>query len=48
MSKISNESNSDLLNKLLEKEKIVGKVVNRFLRMKLKRRIKKYTGIKIK
>jgi hypothetical protein len=48
MSKISNESNSDLLNKLLEKEKNVGKVVNRFLRMKLKRRIKKYTGIKIK
>jgi hypothetical protein len=48
MSKISNESHSDLLNKLLEKEKNIGKVVNRFLRMRLKRRIKKYTGIKIK
>lgn len=42
------ESYNDLLNKLLEKEKNIGKVVNRFLRMRLKRRIKKFTGIKIK
>ena len=48
MSKISNESHNDLIKKLLQKEKNTGKVVNRFLRMRLKRRIKKYTGIKIK
>ena len=48
MSKISNESHNDLIKKLLQKEKNIGKVVNRFLRMRLKRRIKKYTGIKIK
>jgi hypothetical protein len=46
--KISNETHNDLINKLLEKENNVSKVVNRFLRMRLKRRIKKYTGIKIK
>ena len=45
---MSKESYNDLLNKLLEKEKNIGKVVNRFLRMRLKRRIKKFTGIKIK
>ena len=48
MSKISNESHNDLIKKLLQKEKNIGKVVNRFLRMRIKRRIKKYTGIKIK
>ena len=36
---------SDLMNKLLEKENNVSKVVDRFLRMRLKRRIKKLTGI---
>ena len=46
--KISNETHNDLINKLLEKENNVSKVVNRFLRMRLKRQIKKYTGIKIK
>ena len=39
---------SDLMNKLLEKENNVSKVVDRILRMRLKRRIKKLTGIKIK
>jgi len=34
--------------RLLEKEKNISKVVDRYLRMKLKRRFKKITGIKIK
>jgi len=48
MSKMKKESHNDLINKLLEKENNIGKVVNRFLKMRLKRRIKKFTGIKIK
>jgi len=35
------------LIKLSEKEKNVSKVVNRYLRMRLKRRIRYFTGIKI-
>ena len=38
---------NDLMNKLLEREKNIGKVVNRFLRMRIKKTIKKFTGIKI-
>jgi hypothetical protein len=42
------ETNNDLLDKLIEKEKNIDKVVTRYLRMRLKRRIKRFTGIKIK
>lgn len=45
---MNKESHNDLINKLLQKEKNIDKVVTRFLRMRLKRRIKKFTGIKIK
>jgi hypothetical protein len=38
----------DLKMRLLEKEKNISKVVNRYLRIKLKQRFKKITGIKIK
>jgi hypothetical protein len=37
----------DIKMRLLEKEKNISKVVDRYLRMKLKRAIKKITGIKI-
>ena len=42
------ETNNDLLDKLIEKEKNIDKVVTRYLRMRLKRRIKRFTGIRIK
>lgn len=42
------ETTNDLLNKLIEKEKNIDKVVTRYLRMRLKRKIKRFTGIKIK
>jgi hypothetical protein len=38
----------DIKMKFLEKEKNISKVVDRYLRMKLKRGIKKITGIRIK
>jgi len=38
----------DIKIKFLEKEKNISKVVDRYLRMKLKRGIKKITGIRIK
>jgi hypothetical protein len=42
------KTEDDLKMRLLEKEKNISKVVDRYLRMKLKRRFKKITGIKIK
>ena len=42
------KTDDDLKIRLLEKEKNIGKVVNRYLRIKLKQRFKKITGIKIK
>jgi hypothetical protein len=42
------KTEDDLKIRLLEKEKNISKVVDRYLRMKLKRRFKKITGIKIK
>jgi len=45
---MSKETHNDLINKLLEKEKNISKVVKRFLRMRFKRRIRKCMGIKIK
>ena len=38
----------DIKMKFLEKEKNISKVVDRYLRMKLKRGIKKIAGIRIK
>jgi hypothetical protein len=38
----------DIKMKFLEKEKNISKVVDRYLRMKLKRGVKKITGIRIK
>jgi len=38
----------DINMRLLEKENNIGKVVDRYLRVKLKRWIKKITGIRIK
>ena len=38
----------DIKMKFLEKEKNISKVVDRYLRIKLKRGIKKITGIRIK
>ena len=38
----------DIKMKFLEKENNISKVVDRYLRMKLKRGIKKITGIRIK
>tara|TARA_R110000868_G_scaffold20232_1_gene85974 strand:- start:337 stop:474 length:138 start_codon:yes stop_codon:yes gene_type:complete len=38
----------DIKMRLLEKEKNISKVVDRYLRVKLKRWIKKITGIRIK
>ena len=35
------------LNKLLEKEKNISKVVNRYLRMKFKKRVKRFLGIRL-
>lgn len=34
--------------KLLQKQKLVSKVVNRYLRMKIKRNLRKLTGINLK
>jgi hypothetical protein len=42
------KTEDDLKMRMLEKEKNISKVVDRYLRMKLKRRFKKITGIKIK
>jgi len=44
------ETNNDesIRMRFMEKEKNIRKVVDRYLRMRLKRRIKKFTGIKIK
>jgi hypothetical protein len=38
----------DINMRLLEKENNISKVVDRYLRMKLKRGVKKITGIRIK
>ena len=45
--KTNTDAHNDLMNKLLEKENNIGKVVNRFLRIRLKKTIKKFTGIKM-
>jgi hypothetical protein len=42
------KTEDDLKMRMLEKEKNISKVVDRYLRMRLKRRFKKITGIKIK
>jgi hypothetical protein len=42
------ELHEQMLLKILQREKNVSKVVDRYLRMRLKRRIRKFTGIKIK
>ena len=42
------KTEDDLNMRLLEKEKNISKVVNRYLRIKLKQKFKKITGIKIK
>ena len=40
-------TDKDIYMKFLEKEKNISKVVDRYLRMKLKRGVKKIMGIKI-
>tara|TARA_R110000751_G_scaffold289516_1_gene395770 strand:- start:531 stop:677 length:147 start_codon:yes stop_codon:yes gene_type:complete len=44
---VDKEDNKILLS-LKEKEKNINKVVNRYMRIRLKRRVRKLTGIKLR
>lgn len=47
MKTLDKNKEEDLMLKILEKEKNISKVVDRYLRMRFKRRIRKITGIKL-
>lgn len=47
MKNITNEGGDKILNSLKEKEKNINKVINRYMRIRLKRRVRKLTGIKL-
>ena len=42
-----NKENDEILFSLKEKEKNINKVVNRYMRINFKRRVRKLTGIKL-
>jgi hypothetical protein len=47
MKNITNEGDDRILTSLKEKEKNINKVINRYMRIRLKRRVRKLTGIKL-